>query len=176
MANWKYNPANYNENGFGLIPEGNYRVRIESAVEKTSRTGKDMVELTLAVSGYNSKIWYYLVFDSSNERMTQMTDQRLGSIYDSFGIAPGDFNMDNWEGKTGGARIRQRADDSGTMRSEVSYFLSRKKVDALPAWTESGQKAAQATVQDDVVNPEMASFDDTGSFNETGETYGAGLF
>ena len=160
MANWKYNPANYNENGFGLIPEGNYRVRIESAVEKTSRTGKDMVELTLAVSGYNSKIWYYLVFDSSNERMIQMTDQRLGSIYDSFGIA----------------RIRQRADDSGTMRSEVSYFLSRKKVDALPAWIESGQKAVQATVQDDVVNPEMASFDDTGSFNESGETYGAGIF
>ena len=166
MANWKYNPENYNASGFGLIPEGNYRVRIESALEKTSRSGKDMIELTLAVSGYNSKIWYYLVFDSSSEQMTQMTDQRLGSIYDSFRIEPGDFNMDNWEGQTGGAHIRQRADDSGTMRSEVSYFLSHKKVDALPEWIEGRPKA----VQDEIVNPEMASFEDTG------ETYGAGIF
>ena len=172
MANWKYNPENYNESGFGLIPEGNYRVRIESALEKTSRTGKDMVELTLAVSGYSTKIWYYLVFDSSSEFTTQMTDQRLGSIYDSFNITPGDFNFDNWEGKTGGARIRQRANDSGTMRNEISYFISRKKVDALPVWIESGQRATQTQIeeQDDVINPEMASFSDTE------ESYRAGFF
>ena len=172
MANWKYNPENYNENGFGLIPEGSYRVRIESALEKTSRTGKDMVELTLAVSGYSTKIWYYLVFDSSSEFTTQMTDQRLGSIYDSFNITPGDFNFDNWEGKTGGARIRQRANDSGTMRNEISYFISRKKVDALPVWIESGQRATQTQIeeQDDVINPEMASFSDTD------ESYGGGFF
>ena len=173
MANWKYNPENYNESGFGLIPEGSYRVRIESALEKESRTGKDMVELTLAVSGYSTKIWYYLVFDNSNERMIQMTDQRLGSIYDSFGITPGDFDFDNWEGKTGGARIRQRADNNGTMRSEISYFMTRKKVDDLPAWIEPGQKPAQPEiqdVQDDILNPEMASFSDTE------ESYGAGIF
>ena len=173
MANWKYNPENYNESGFGLIPEGNYRVRIESALEKESRSGKDMVELTLAVSGYSTKIWYYLVFDNSNERMIQMTDQRLGSIYDSFNIEPGDFNFDNWEGRTGGARIRQRADNNGTMRSEISYFMTRKKVAALPAWIEPGQKPAQSEiqdVQDDVINPEMASFSDTD------ENYGAGIF
>lgn len=170
MTNWKYNPEDYHENGFGLIPEGNYRVRIESALEKVSRTGKDMIEITLAVSGYSSKIWFYLVFDSSNERMTQMTNQRLGSIYDSFGIEPGDFNFDNWEGKTGGARIRQRADNNGSMRNEVSYFMSRKKVAELPAWREFGSKAAQLEVQDEVINPEMASFEDTG------ENYGAGIF
>ena len=173
MANWKYNPENYNESGFGLIPEGNYRVRIESALEKESRSGKDMVELTLAVSGYSTKIWYYLVFDNSNERMIQMTDQRLGSIYDSFDITPGDFDMNNWEGKTGGARIRQRADNNGTMRSEISYFMTRKKVDDLPAWIEPGQKSAQPEihdVQDEVINPEMASFSDTS------ENYGAGIF
>lgn len=175
MANWKYNPEDYHENGFGLIPEGNYRVRIESALEKVSRTGKDMIEITLAVSGYSSKIWFYLVFDSSNERMTQMTNQRLGSIYDSFGIEQGDMNLDNWEGKTGGARIRQRADNNGTMRSEVSYFLSRKKVDELPAWVEgrggSAQTAAQdVAISDEVINPEMASFEDPD------KNYGAGFF
>ena len=171
MANWKYNPEDYHENGFGLIPEGSYRVRIESALEKTSRTGKEMVEITLAVSGYSSKIWYYLVFDSSNERMTQMTNQRLGSIYDSFDIERGDLNFDNWEGKTGGARIRQRADNNGSMRNEVSYFMSRKKVAELPAWIEVNSKPTQnAPMQDDVINTEMASFSDTGS------PFGSGIY
>ena len=145
MADWKYNPNNYNENGFGLIPEGNYRVRIESAEEKVSRSGKDMIELTLAVSGQNQKLWFYLVFDNSSERMIQYTDQRLGSIYSSFNIEPGNLNTYDWEGKTGGARIRQRADASGNMRSEVYYFLPRQKVDELPVWIEEKPNSSANT-------------------------------
>ena len=144
MADWKYNPENYNPNGFTLIPEGNYRVRIETAENKVSRSGKDMIKLTLSVSGYNSKIWFYLVFDSSSEQMRQMTDQRLGSIYDSFGITGGSMDVYDWEGKTGGAHIRHRPDQNGDMRAEVSYFLTRSKVETLPAWRE-GSKAPEPT-------------------------------
>ena len=144
MADWKYNPENYNPNGFTLIPEGNYRVRIDTAENKVSRSGKDMIKLTLSVSGNDSKIWFYLVFDSSSEQMRQMTDQRLGSIYDSFGITSGSMDVYDWEGKTGGAHIRHRPNQNGDMRAEVSYFLTRSKVDALPAWRE-GSKAPEAT-------------------------------
>ena len=157
MANWKYNPENYNANGFGLIPDGDYRVRIEEAEEKVSRTGKDMIQLTLKVSGYNSKIWFYLVFDNSNEQMTQMTDQRLGSIYDSFQIEPGNLNTYDWEGKVGGARIKQKADQNGNMRSEITRFLPRNKVDSLPAWLEGSAKSPQGGT----INPEMVDFGDT---------------
>lgn len=140
MVDWKYNPENYNPNGFELIPVGDYRVRIDTAENKVSRSGKDMIRLTLSVSGYNTKVWFYLVFDSSNEEMRRMTDQRLGSIYDSFGISSGSMEVYDWEGKTGGAHIRHRPDQNGNMRSEVSYFLTRQKVDELPAWGE-GPKA-----------------------------------
>ncbi len=152
MANWKYNPENYNANGFGLIPDGDYRVRIEEAQEKVSRTGKDMIQLTLQVSGFNSKIWFYLVFDSSSEQMTQMTDQRLGSIYDSFQIEPGNLNTYDWEGKVGGAHIKQKADPNGNMRSEITRFLPRSKVATLPAWIEGQAKPSQGgTIDTDMV-------------------------
>lgn len=140
MADWKYNPDDYNPNGFGLIPVGDYRVRIDTAENKVSRSGKDMIKLTLSVSGYDTKVWFYLVFDSSSEKLRQMTNQKLGSIYDSFGINSGSTDVYDWEGKTGGAHIRHRPDQDGDMRAEVSYFLTRKKVDALPAWR-SGSSA-----------------------------------
>lgn len=158
MANWKYNPDNYNANGFGLIPDGDYRVRIEEAQEKVSRTGKDMIQLTLQVSGFTSKIWFYLVFDSSSEQMTQMTDQRLGSIYDSFQIEPGNLNTYDWEGKVGGAHIKQKADQNGNMRSEITRFLPRTKVATLPAWVDGNPKPSQGGT----IDPEMMEFGDTG--------------
>ena len=142
MTDWKYNPENYNPNGFELIPEGNYRVRIDTAENKVSRSGKDMIKLTLSVSGYDAKVWYYLVFDSNSDKMRQMTDQRLGSIYDSFGISSGSTEVYDWEGRPGGAHIRHRPDQDGNMRAEISYFLTRSKVDVLPAWRE-GSKAAE---------------------------------
>ena len=140
MVDWKYNPKNYNEDGHELIPAGDYRVRIDEAVEKVSQSGKDMIRLKLKVNGYNTPIWFYVVFDSSNEDARKRTDQRLGSIYDSFQIARGNLNCTDWEGKIGGARIKNRTDANGDMRSEVHYFLSRKKTEILPAFIEEKPK------------------------------------
>lgn len=151
MADWKYNPDEYNPNRFELIPPGDYRVRIEECEEKYSQTGKDMYKLTLAVSGYSAHIWYYLVFDSSNEETRKYTNQRLGSVYDSFSIPKGNLNPNDWKGKTGGARIKNRLYND-EMRAEISYFLTRKKVDTLPAWQEGNSTAAKAP------SPEFGDF------------------
>lgn len=140
MTDWKYNPEEYDPNGFTLIPPGDYRVRIEDCEEKLTQTGKDMYKLTLAVSGYNSRVWFYLVFDSTTEEARKYTNQRLGSVYDSFNIPKGNLNVSDWKGKVGGARIKNRLYND-EMRAEVSYFLTRKKVDALPAWQESKPSA-----------------------------------
>lgn len=149
MADWKYNPEDYNPDSYTLIPPGEYRVRIEDADERVSQTGKTMFRLTLKVSGYNSLVWYYLVFDSTDEEARKRTNQRLGSIYDSFNIPKGNINPYDWKGKTGGAKIRNKPDNNNEMRAEVHYFLTRKKVDALPAWQEgSTGKPATAQVQD----------------------------
>lgn len=141
MVYWKYDPKNYESDNNELIPAGDYRVRIEEAVEKVSRSGKEMVRMKLKVNGYNTPLWYYIVFDSSSESGRKYTDQKLGSIYESFEIARGSLNFSEWEGRIGGARIRNRADDRGEMRSEVHYFLSRKKTDILPSFIEETPKA-----------------------------------
>ncbi len=44
MLNWRFNPANYNAEGYQLVPPGKYRVRIEDAEEQESKTGKPMVK------------------------------------------------------------------------------------------------------------------------------------
>jgi hypothetical protein len=70
-----------------------------------------------------------------------MTNQKLGQIFDSFGITPGNMNTASWVGKVGGARIKHEL-YNGENSAKVNYFLSRSKVDALPAWQESAGKAS----------------------------------
>lgn len=134
MIDWKFNPNNYESDSYELIPAGDYRVRIEEASERVSRSGKEMICLKLKVNGYNAPLWYYLVFDSSSEDARKWTDQRLGSVYESFQIERGNLNIQDWVGKTGGVRVKNRTDQDGEMRSEVHYFLSRKRTDKLPLW------------------------------------------
>ena len=76
-----YNQADFNENSYSLIPEGKYRVRIEEAKERTSQSGKQMIELTLAVSGYSSKLWGYIILDNSSLEATKKTNQALGTVF-----------------------------------------------------------------------------------------------
>lgn len=150
MLNWKYNPENYNTENQLVLP-GQYRVRIESAEEQTSKTGKPMIKLTLKVSGTNSRIWYYMVFDDSTPEARQWTDSRLGRIYDSFNITPGNLNLYDWKGKVGAAEIKNEPDNQGTMRAAIKHFIQRNKQDILPAWQE------HPTAK---VNPEMTDFED----------------
>lgn len=156
LRDWKYNPEDYNPDGYGLIPPGEYRVRIDEAKEAVSKTTqKDMFQLVLSVSGYNKRLWFYLVFDSSDEFARQRTNQKLGSIYDSFNIPAGNMNLEDWIGKTGGAKIKHRLGNDEQMREEISYFLPRKKVDKLPAWEEKFQKKSSASAPNTgTINPE----------------------
>ena len=154
MAEWEYNPDDYNPDGYGLIPPGEYRVRIEKCEEKVSQTGKDMFKLTLAVSGYSAHVWCNLVFDSTDEESRRRTNNRLGSVYDSFNIPKGNLNPDDWKGKVGGAKIRHKIYNEET-RAELHYFLTRKKVDALPAWQEGSRAKSPVHASDaDNFSPE----------------------
>lgn len=151
MLNWRYNPANYNAEGYQLVPPGQYRVRIEDAEEKTSKTGKPMVKMTLKVSGYNGNIWNYMVLDSTSAEAVARTDDKLGRIYDSFNIPQGSMNLEEWKGKVGAAEIKNEPDNKGTMRAVVNWFIRRNEQDSLPAWQEHPLAK---------VNPEMAEFEE----------------
>lgn len=135
---WNFNSADYEQNSFAPIPAGDHRVRIAKVEEKKSQKGNDMLEIVLDVSGHGSTLWFYLVFMPDNP---QITNQRLGQIFDSFGIQPGNMNFSSWVGKVGGARIKHEQ-YNGETSAKVNYFLSRSKVDNLPAWKDSPGKAS----------------------------------
>lgn len=135
---WNFNAEDYQENDFAPIPAGDHRVRIAKAEEAKSKNGSDMVVLTLDVSGHSSSLWYYLVFMPSNP---QMTNQKLGQIFESFGITPGDMNLNNWVGKVGAARVKHEA-YNGEQTAKVSYFLTKKKQETMSEWKEPAGKAS----------------------------------
>ena len=129
MANWIFNKAEYEEQDFAPIPAGEHRVRIAEVIEKTFSTGNQGFEITMDVSGFNSKLWYYLVLDASD---TKKTNQRIGSFFDSFGIT--DYNMANyprWKGKVGAVRVVHE-EYNGEQQAKVRFCLNRKNQDKLP--------------------------------------------
>ena len=83
MANWTFDPSQYQERNFNIIPVGDYRLRIADVTEKVFKSGNSGYEITMDVSGQNAKVWYYLVLDASNPAQT---NQRIGEFFDSFGI------------------------------------------------------------------------------------------
>ena len=126
---WQFDPNQYEESSFSIIPVGDHRVRIEDVIFKKSKSGNDMFEITLAVSGHSSRLWYYLVLDSSDPKKT---NQRIGSFFDSFGIT--DHNMANyigWKGKVGAVRVVHE-EYNGDTQAQVRFCLNRKNQDKLP--------------------------------------------
>ena len=138
MINWNYDSNDYEEQSFKPIPVGEHRIRIQSAEEQTSRNNKQMIKLVLEVSGYNSTIWHFLVFLPDNAKLT---NQKLGELWNSFGIPYGDFNLNTWAGKVGAAKVKHE-DYEGQPNPKIAYFISKDRQDKLPAWKEPSGKAA----------------------------------
>ena len=100
-----------------------------------------MYTITLDVSGYNSKIWYYLVLMPDDR---EQTDQRLGAFFNSFGITDKrivDGIEKTWIGKVGAVRVKHD-DYNGETQAKVSYCISKEKQEKLPPWKEPGQANA----------------------------------
>ena len=132
MIDWKFDSNDYEEQSFKPIPVGDHRVRIASAEEQTSGSGRQMIKLVLNVSGYNSTIWHFIVFMSENQKLT---NQKLGELWNSFDIPQGNFNLQQWVGKVGAAKIKHE-DYNGELNAKVAYFINKDRQDKLPAWKE----------------------------------------
>ena len=141
---WNYQRE---ESTFEEIPVGEHRVRIADAEKAISKNGNDMLVLTLDVSGYRSRLWHYVVFMPDHP---EITNRNLTSIFDSFGIPDGDFNLANWKGKVGACMTKQ--DEFGT---KVRYFLSREKQEGLPPWEEPSESGGKK-------KPVLQAFEDDG--------------
>lgn len=144
MAQWTFDPSQYKEKNFEIIPVGDYRARIEDVVERKFNGGNEGYEITLAINGYNSKVWFYLVLDASNPAQT---NQRLGDFFDSFGITNYSTGSGKqWIGSVGAVRIKHEA-YKGENRAKVAYVIARNRQDKLPAWKNTGAVAAAPAPQ-----------------------------
>ena len=136
MANWTFDPSNYEEKQeFTIIPAGDHRVRIIDAEEKVFRSGNEGYEITMEVNGFASKLWYYLVLDKADRKKT---DQRLGDFFNSFAITDYDLkHYRSWIGKVGAVRVKHE-DYNGNTSAKVNYVINRKNQDKLEPWKGMG--------------------------------------
>lgn len=126
--NWQFKRE---EGEFTPIPEGDYRIRVNSAEKAVSKTsGNDMLVLKFDVSGMKQNLWHYIAFLVDRP---EITNRMLTQFFDSFrDISEGDFNMNNWIGKVGACHVKH--DERG--RAKLSYFIKADKQDSLPPWKE----------------------------------------
>ena len=139
---WKFERV---EQKFEALPVGKYRLRIKDAEKAISKGGNDMLIVTFEVSGSNQTLMHYIPFLADKP---EVTNRMLTQFFDSFGI-DGDFNLANWKGKCGGCQTKLEEYD-GNERARISYFLSKKQQEELPAWQDGEKKKPALThVQDD---------------------------
>jgi hypothetical protein len=147
---WIFNATDYEEQSFKPIPVGDHRMRISSAEEQTSSSGRQMIKLVLEVSGYSATIWHFIVFMPENQKLT---NQKLGELWNSFGIQQGNFNLNSWVGKVGAAKVKHE-DYNGEPTAKIAYFINKDRQDKLPAWQEpnksGGSNMAEVPVPDDL--------------------------
>jgi hypothetical protein len=134
---WIFNATDYEEQSFKPIPVGDHRMRISSAEEQTSSSGRQMIKLVLEVSGYSATIWHFIVFMPENQKLT---NQKLGELWNSFGIQQGNFNLNSWVGKVGAAKVKHE-DYNGEPTAKIAYFINKDRQDKLPAWQEPNKSS-----------------------------------
>ena len=117
-----------------ILENGDYRVEIVSAEEAISKTsGKPMIVFAVRPNGSNVKIKNYLV-------QNEYFNRNATSIFDSFNIEEGNFDLLTWVGAVGAAKIV--TDDNGYLK--VKYWINKKRAESLPEW--QGEMPQRQTV------------------------------
>lgn len=126
--NWEFK----REEGQGgaKLEEKAYRVRVQSAELTQSKKGNDMIKMTYEVSGTKLLLWDYIVFLPEYQ---DITNRKLTQLYDSFGIAEGNFDVGTWTGCVGACKVKH--DDQGY--AKVHYYIDKNKQGDLEPWQEA---------------------------------------
>lgn len=144
---WEYS-RNDTAPSYEVIPEGEHRVRIAEVERAVSKNGRDMLVLKMDVSGYDSKLFYYIVFMQDKP---EITNRILTQFFDSFkDIREGDCDTEHWIGKVGAVKVKHE-DYDGKTQAKVHYFIDVGKQEKLPPWVEGGkQTSADISVSEDL--------------------------
>jgi len=112
-----YDYKKYNPTAVELPPPGRYTVSIEEASNTYSKAGNTMIKVVFLLNGKNTKIFHYFV---DNEYIQRKLDQ----FYNSFGIQPGNFELQSWLGKTGDVQIVHE-EQNNYKNARIQYFHLR---------------------------------------------------
>ena len=140
MGFYKGKPNRHNVYGFIEIPAGEHRVKISKVVPEKFRTGTVCYEITLNVSGYHGKLWYYLW---DNPEYPERKARDFSAFANSFEISDQELEKPkNWVGKSGAVRVEHKSkieDDVCACQYEtrVVSCLCGESKDRLPAWTDA---------------------------------------
>lgn len=131
MSNWSdYKPE------VSAAKEGKNRCVLVEAEETASKSsGNPMIVVTVTPNGSKAKVKHYIV---KNEYF----NRNMTSLFDSFEIERGNFNMLEWANALGAADFG--VDDNGYLK--VKWFLSPKQAEDLPPW--DGPVPERQTVSD----------------------------
>ena len=117
--------ANYykrEENKSSKKVQGQLRCVITSAEDAKSKTGKDMIVVSVKPSGAEFSVKHYIV---KNEYF----NRNMTSFFDSFpAIDDGDFNFAKWIGAVGAANFT--LDENGY--TKIKWFIEADKQADLP--------------------------------------------
>jgi len=139
MTNW-----NYVREESTNIAAGDHRFEVVSAEEKVSKSGKNMIVVSLKPNGASFTVNDYIVEgEYFNRKMTQ--------FFDSTGIEEGNFNLLTWVGAVGAARFKE--DENGYLK--VQYYIDPKRAEKLPPWVgEMPQRQTVTTLGEDLEGAE----------------------
>lgn len=126
MTNW----ANFykrEERESSKKVQGQLRCVITSAEEAKSKTGKDMIVVSVKPSGAEFSVKHYIV---KNEYF----NRNMTVFFDSFpAIDDGDFNFAKWIGAEGAANFTLEKDPAtGKEYSKIKWFIEADKQTDLP--------------------------------------------
>jgi hypothetical protein len=162
MANWTFDPSQYSEKNFDIIPVGDYRARIEEVVERSAAngnafsSGNEGYEITMAINGFSSRMWFYLVLDKSNPAKT---NQNIGDFFNSFGITSHAMGTGKqWVGNVGAVRVKHEA-YKGENRAKIAYCIARNRQEKLAPWKNAGTPTPTPTPTAQVEIPSDLPFD-----------------
>ncbi|MDR1374688.1 MAG: hypothetical protein LBJ24_06930 [Treponema sp.] len=122
--------------GFIQFPAGEHPARIIGVVEKTSTTGKDMLEVTFGDES-GAQIRDYIVDG-------EWAAGKLKNLQTSFGIPYGERDIRRWIGKAGIIVVKEGEPYNGVVYNKVSHCRSAKTAAGAPAASSPAGTAGQA--------------------------------
>ena len=139
MSLWLDQPNTYKHPGFINIPEGDHRVRIcKVEVERFSNKRK-CFKITLEVSRYHGKLWYYLWYDPEKIEQCQ---KKFGLFFCSFGIKDWNIsNYKNWVGAYGAVSVKYELREREFEVNRIEC-LSGKSKNTLSPWQDAAPDAS----------------------------------